>query len=525
MSLSAAGNSGCHRWFRFVCTTMLLAGLISEIGAAPPAASPLNPSEESENIVVDAAAPSHAFPHFWEQIFGSGRAVLSLRDSYRKDLRRVRDVTEMQYVRCHAIFHDEIGIYGEDAGGNPVYNFTYADQIYDGLLENKVRPFVELSFMPSKLAASQKEHPFWYRPIVAPPKNWNRWEDLIYRFASHLVERYGIDEVSRWYFEVWNEPNIDFWAGEPKERTYYELYDRAARALKHVSPRLRVGGPATAQAAWVDRFIDHCATGAVPVDFVSTHAYANDTSKDIFGTMEVIPRSDMIARAVQKVYKQVKDSRMPSLPIVWSEFNASYMNEVEVTDSPYMGPWLANTIRQCDGLVSSLSYWTFSDVFEEQGVARSPFYGGFGLIAPGGISKASFNVFKLLHQLGTERLEAASASVIVTKLPDGSLALAVWNYSPPGVQGNDRRITLSFKNLGGRRRVRIGLVDRDHGSPLSAWESMGKPPFPSRAQQQALLKAAELPPMEARTLKARSETASTEILLQSQGLALVIVKK
>ena len=151
----------------------------------------LNPPTSSaqvrtESINVDLQAPAHPFPHYWERMFGSGRANLSLRESYRRDLREVKQATGFEYVRFHAIFHDENGVYDEDAGGKPVYNFSYVDQIYDGLLENHVRPFVELSFMPGKLAAQQIFHPFWYRPIVSPPKDWNKWEDLISHFAQHL---------------------------------------------------------------------------------------------------------------------------------------------------------------------------------------------------------------------------------------------------------------------------------------------------------------------------------------------------
>src|SRR5580704_16163455 len=207
-----------------------------------------------DTIVVDANAPSHPFPHFWEKMFGSGRAVLSLRDSYRQDLREVKQITDFEYVRFHAIFHDEVGVYDEDGQGHPLYNFSYVDQIYDGLLANHVRPFVELSFMPQKLAAHNLLHVFWYKPNVSPPKDWDKWNDLIAAFTKHLVDRYGIDEVSQWYFEVWNEPNLDFWDGEPKQSTYWELYDNTARTIKSVSQRLRVGGPATAQAAWVDAF-------------------------------------------------------------------------------------------------------------------------------------------------------------------------------------------------------------------------------------------------------------------------------
>src|SRR6185437_3298075 len=348
---------------------------------------------QTETIEVDPSTPSHPFPHYWEKMFGSGRAILSLRDSYRRDLREVKQATGFEYIRFHAILDDDVGLYDEDAAGHPIYNFSYIDQIYDGLLENGVRPFVELSFMPKKLAEKQAVQAFWYAPVVSPPKDWDRWGDLISQLARHLIARYGIDEVSQWYFEVWNEPNLDFWAGDPKEATYYHLYDVTAQALKKVNSRLRVGGPSTAQAAWVDRFLRHCAANHIPVDFVSSHVYANDSAHDVFGTNESIPRTQMVCRAIHKVHDQVAASSLPALPIIWSEYNASYKNEPDVTDSIFMGPWLADTIRQCDGLVDMLSYWSFSDVFEEQGVVKKPFYGGYGLIAEDGLPKPSFSAF------------------------------------------------------------------------------------------------------------------------------------
>src|ERR1039457_1818208 len=330
-----------------------LTALICLVGA--PVAAPAPVSSQPDVIMVDATAPGHPFPHFWEQMFGSGRAILSLRESYRNDLRDVKQITNFQYVRFHAIFHDEVGIYDEDAQGHAVYNFSYVDQIYDGLLANGVRPFVELSFMPKKLAARDAPHAFWYKQNVAPPKDWNKWDDLITQFTKHLVDRYGIDEVAQWYFEVWNEPNLDFWVGNPKDTTYFELYDHAARAVKRVSPRLRVGGPATAQAAWADRFLAHCKEKNVPVDFVSTHVYGNDTAQDVFGTQEKISRNHMVCRAVKKVHEQIAASAYPAIPLIWSEYNAAYDNNPAVTDSAYMGPYLANTIRECDGLTTMMS--------------------------------------------------------------------------------------------------------------------------------------------------------------------------
>ncbi len=269
---------------------------------------------QEETLVIDAQAPHHAFPHFWEQMFGSGRANLSMRASYRDDLRLVQNVTDMRYIRFHAILDDENGVYDEDSQGHPIYNFSYVDQIYDGLLTNGVKPFVELSFMPRKLAANLKPHPFWYRPLPSPPNDKAKWEALIQAFTDHLVNRYGRDEVRQWYFEVWNEPNIDFWNGDPKQQTYFALYDETAEAIKKVDPAIRVGGPATAQAAWVDAFIAHCMQNHIPFDFVSTHVYGNDTSMDVFGQKLDIARRDMVARSAKKVYEQVKASAAPNTP-------------------------------------------------------------------------------------------------------------------------------------------------------------------------------------------------------------------
>lgn len=473
-----------------------------------------------EVIQVDVNGPQHPFPHFWEQMFGSGRAILSLRESYRDDLRTVKKATGFQYVRFHAIFHDEVGVYDEDALGKPVYNFSYVDQIYDGLLQNGVRPFVELSFMPKKLASANRPHPFWYNPNVAPPKDYSRWGDLIHQFAQHLVYRYGIDEVSQWYFEVWNEPNIFFWAGDPKEQTYYQLYDAAAKALKSISPKLRVGGPATATAAWVDRMIQHAIENNVPLDFVSTHVYGNDTAHDVFGTNEQIPRTQMVCRAVAKVHDQIKASARPDLPLIWSEFNASYSNEPSVTDTGFMGPWLADTIRQCDGQADIMSYWTFSDVFEEGGVVKKPFYGGFGLLAEDGLPKPAFNAFKLLHQLGETEIQTDSQDALVTRHADGSLAIAVWNLSLPEEKGAAREFALQCKGLAAARHATINLLDADHGSLLQAYAAMGSPATPTRAQIKALRAAAELRPPQSIPIR----NGRIELQLAPKALALIEIR-
>jgi len=438
--------------------------------------------EHLEMVTIDAHGPARPFPHFWEETFGSGRAILALRESYLSDLREVKKATGFRYVRFHNILHDEVGVYDEDPQGRPVYNFSYVDQIYDGLLENGVRPFVEISFMPTKLALRQDVHPFWYHPIVSPPKDYHKWDDLIHAFAKHLIDRYGADEVAQWYFEVWNEPNIDFWTGDPKESTYEELYDHTAQALKSVSPRLRVGGPSTSSAHWVDSFLQHVSTHSVPIDFVSSHGYADDTVQDLFSSNENIPMDQRVCRAIGKVRNQIAASARPNLPLMWTEWNVPSFGPLRARDTAYVGAALADDIRQCDGLVSMMSFWTFSDVFEEGGPKREPFDGGFGLIAMGGIKKPSYSGFALLHQLGDEIIPQNAGDLLVTRRHDGTLAIAAWNLIDPDKTGHSKTMDVKIQGIRPDSAVRVTRVDYQHGNTLAAYENMGSPRYPTQAQ-------------------------------------------
>ena len=473
-------------------------------------------ASSQEQIQIDARAQTTPFPHFWEQMFGSGRAILTLRDSYREDLLAVKQITDFKYIRFHAILHDEVGVYNEDQHGNPVYNFSYVDQIYDGLLKNGVRPVVEISFMPKKLAFNPDAlHPFWYKPNVSPPRSLKAWDALMTQFAQHLVERYGIDEVSQWYFEVWNEPNIDFWDGIPRKGSYFELYAHTARALKAVSPRLRVGGPATAAAAWVDDFLKYNAVNHVPVDFVSSHGYADDTVENLFHSDENIPMDDRVCRAIAKVRGQIKASSAPNLPLLWTEWNVQGMHESR--DTTFVGPALANTIRECDGDVTFMSFWTFSDVFEEGGPIAQPFEGAFGLRAKGGINKPSYYAFALLHQLGQQRMANPSKNVIVTAEGSG-LVIAVWNLVDPGQQTTSRKVELVFHNLPADAGVSLERVDNEHGNVLPKYAAMSKPLDPTPVQVQQLNRETALPPAE------RTHLTGGKFQLELEPNALVLLK-
>jgi xylan 1,4-beta-xylosidase len=478
-----------------------------------------NPSGNAqENVEIDAQAQTSPFPHFWEQMFGSGRAILSLRESYRSDLRAVKEVATFEYVRFHAILHDELGVYNLDDHCNPVYNFAYVDQVYDGLLKNGVKPYVEISFMPKKLAFNPDDlHAFWYKQNVSPPKSMDQWDDLIKHLVQHLVDRYGIDEVATWYFEVWNEPNIDFWGGIPRQRSYFDLYAHTARDVKSVSQRLRVGGPATAASAWISDFLKYTSENHVPVDFVSTHGYADDTTLDLFGKNEDIPMDERVCKAVAKVHGEIKASSEPNLPLIWSEWNVQGMDNSR--DTIFVGPALANTVRQCDGLVNMLSFWTFSDVFEEGGPIAKPFVGMFGLRAKGGINKPSYYAYGLLHQLGDQRLANASNNVIVTKTQDGSLAIAAWNLVDPDKTGQTRTMDLVFRNLPASAQVSIQRVDADHGNVLPKYDAMGSPLDPTAAQVEQLNRETALPAPDEAPLR----DGRLELTLTPNALFLVVV--
>jgi xylan 1,4-beta-xylosidase len=498
---------------------MRLFRLLAILLAVEVVAYPL-PAQNSQKVLIDALAAGDPFPHFWEQTFGSGRAILSLRESYRNDLREVKKVAEFRYVRFHNILHDEVGVYDEDERGNPIYNFSYVDQIYDGLLANKVRPFVEISFMPKKLAARQDVHPFWYKQIVSPPNDYAKWDALIHALAQHLIDRYGIDEVAQWYFEVWNEPNIDFWTGEPKQATYFELYDHTARALKAVNSRLRVGGPATSSAHWVDDFIRHVAAENVPVDFISSHSYGDDTVEDLFGTHEDIPMDQRVCRSIKKVHDQIAASSRPKLPLMWTEWNVPSFGPLHARDTEYVGAALADDIRQCDGLVDMMSFWTFSDVFEENGPKQEPFDGGFGLMAMGGIKKPSYTGFAVLHRLGQERIAQDASNVLVTRAADGTLVIAAWNLVDPDRKGSAENTEFNINGVAPNATVRVTRADAEHGNTLAAYKRMGSPTYPTRKQVADINRVAE----ESKPEKLQLTRGSITLVVPVNGIVLLEVK-
>jgi xylan 1,4-beta-xylosidase len=473
-------------------------------------------------IHVDTHQTVGPFPHYWESIVGSGRAVLALRADYQYDIRLVHNQTGMESVRFHGIFDDDDGVCQLDPRGDVVYNFQYVDQIYDSLLDAGIRPFVELSFMPRALASGNKTV-FWYKANTTPPKDMNSWAELITTFARHLSDRYGGEELSRWSFEVWNEPNLDFWSGTQEQ--YFELYRRTATALKAVDKRLRVGGPATAETAWAPDFIEYCVKHDAPVDFLSTHIYANDPQNKVFGHETDYSLDDVIPLALRKVHNQVASSSIPHLPIYITEWNSTFMNDSAITGSAFNAAFIANTLHRCEGIVDAMSYWCFSDVFEEQGVPKEIFYGGYGMIAIRRIPKPSFHAFTLLHRLGSERYKVSGGPAMATRRADGSVVILIWNVTTRDVHGNPvpgqpLSVRLEVRGLGHRNKLSVTHVDEHHGSALEAYHQMGSPRYPTVPQIESLQRAAQLPSPET-SLVAGGNLTEIPIELPPSGIALL----
>jgi len=212
-------------------------------------------------------------PHFWEHTVGGSHATMGLRADWRKQLRRCHDELGFRHVRFHGLLSDGMGTL-VDEQDQLLYSFFNADQIWDYLLSIGMKPFVELSFMPTALA-SGKTTAFNYQANVTQPKDNTQWATLIHKLVSHWVDRYGLDEIRTWFFEVWNEPNLKaFWPGT--QESYFEFYRCTANTIKQVDAKLQVGGPATAKDGWIDDFLAYCERVDAPLDFVSTHHYPTD---------------------------------------------------------------------------------------------------------------------------------------------------------------------------------------------------------------------------------------------------------
>lgn len=320
------------------------------------------------------------FDRYFNHCVGAGRAGELLRKTAVEHMNLVSKECGFRYVRFHGLLSDDMAVYLTSRDGSVQYNWQYIDMVYDEILSAGMKPFVEVSFMPRDLASGEKSL-FWWNANVTPPADYDRWYDLIHQLILHFTHRYGQQEVSTWYFEIWNEPNHPAFFSHGLDE-YLKLYETTARAIKDVNASYAVGGPATAGNAWISELIQFCYDNSVPLDFLSTHTYCVDGHFDEFGEKQLMLREDQdcIMKDIAQVVAEVKNSPMPHLPIHYTEWSASYSPRDPIHDSYFHAPFILYHIKRLMGQIASLSFWTFTDVFEETGPAPTPFHGGFGLI-------------------------------------------------------------------------------------------------------------------------------------------------
>jgi xylan 1,4-beta-xylosidase len=469
----------------------MLAILPMLFAATPGWADPDGPRK----VEVDLSRAGAPVDRFFDLSVGSDFPGTLIRPDSQAQLATTTKELGFRYIRFHAIFHDVLGTVRE-TNGKISYDWSKIDQLYDGLLAKHIRPFVELGFTPNAMLTSEQTI-FYWKGNTSHPKP-AAWRDLIDTFVRHLRERYGAEEVRSWYFEVWNEPNLDgFWEGADKP-AYFALYDLTAKTIKAIDPALRVGGPSTAGAAWVPEFLEHVAKNGVPVDFVTTHTYGVDggfLDEQGKADTKLSPSPDAIIGDVRRVREQIQASRFPGLPLFFSEWSTSYTPRDFVHDSYISAPYILTKLKAVQGLAQGMSYWTYSDLFEEPGPPPTPFHGGFGLMNREGIRKPAWFAYRYLHALRGRAIPVADASAMAA-VDARHVSMVLWDWHQPEQKLSNKPFytrlvpaTPSAPILADLRHVAPGryrLLVRRTGfranDPMSAYIDMGMPDSLSPAQ-------------------------------------------
>lgn len=498
------GVPGQERWYRVAAIASI--GDESQPASAPIAATPSVSGEAQCTVRVDASTSLGELHRPWRPMIGSehlsqldygvGPGGRHIGDEFAEALRLAHDELGVAAIRAHAIFDDGLGTYRE-VDGRPVHDFTGIDRIYDRLLDLGLRPIVELSFMPRDLAADASKTVFDYGAIVSPPRDWDRWSELVRSLVRHLVDRYGLDEVRTWGFEVWNEANLEvFWAGTREE--YLRLYDVTALVVKSVDEGLRVGGPASAAVGWLDLLLDHVRRSGAPIDFLSTHTYGN-------APLDLRP---LVARHGH-----------PGLPLWWTEWGAHATHFNNAHDSVWSGAYLVRGMASAMDRIDALAYWTISDHFEELARPDALLHGGFGLLSVGNLRKPRWWGQWMLEQLGDERVAGEVSgdgagdmvNAVAARDADGRVTLVVWNATVDVTKAGgepllDRHVELSISGLGAAEYVlRHRRLDELHSNLNRLWKQLARGrDWPDDAGWRALQAADRLDDLE------RESTVSPE---------------
>ncbi len=468
-------------------------------------------------FTCDLAAKSRPFAHTWETCVGSGHALLALRADWQRDLARCHADLGFRTVRFHGILSDGMGTL-TDQMDRLLDSFHNADTIFDYLLSIGMKPFVELSFMPLALSTGG-DIVFHYKGNITPPRDYDQWAALTGRLVRHWTERYGLEEVRSWHFEVWNEPNLSaFWTGTQAD--YFHLYRVTRDAIKAVDQDLRVGGPATSSNSWIDDFLSYCAANDAAPDFVSTHHYpTDDFGKPGDDTEAQLAASHLGVLAEQSSAVRAK---VGDLPLYYTEWCTSSNPRDALHDDPYAAAYIVRTVMEQQGIVDGYSYWTFSDIFEENYFPSVPFHGGFGLMNIHGIAKPSYRGYEILHGLGDCAHEVSgghdTVKVWVTS-GGGRVSVLLVNLALPRHLIEAQTVQVDLTGLPpGTARSRG--IDADHANAKARWQTMGAPDYPTPEQVDTLHEASRMVWQTVETQRDGDRTR-VEITVQPQSVTVI----
>lgn len=449
----------------------------------------------------------------WQIGLGNDHAYQLHRTDVCEHIKLAHDELGIKYIRCHGIFDDDMLTY-QRMGDCRMFrsvpfnnkieeiNFRQVGHVYDNLLACGVKPFVELSFMPSALASGKKLG-LRYDPNITMPKSLVTWGEYIKKFIHFLIDRYGAEEVETWYFEVWNEPDLDcFFAGTKKD--YFKLYEVTARAIKGVSPKLRVGGPSTSACLWIEDFLNFCKENNVPCDFVSTHHYPGDAFgnfvnfnnvKQMFSSaMDAVnnhkPLSDTMTNmfflpddfirwdkgTLARMDDEAK-GKVGDMPLFITEWNSMAVFGSPVHDEKYSAAFAVKSCMDLNNTLGGYMFWCCSDIFEEQFMLPKPFVGSFGIVSNDGIPKPNFWGFKILSQLYNKRLALpmrTNEAVEHAAFVDGDKTqVLVYAQDQDYFKNETHEISIVVNCKA--TSVTVQRIDDIHCNPKAEWIRLGKP--------------------------------------------------
>lgn len=454
---------------------------------------------EKKNCIINPNQ-TFLFHNHVTDCIGTGRMGLALQKEYQEQLAYVQREIGFKHIRGHGLFADDLAIYHEyeDEDGNVKveYNFTYLDLVMDSYRSLGLRPFLELGFMPEKLASGDQTV-FYWKGNVTPPKSYETWCELVINTLCHLLDRYGREEVLSWPIEVWNEPNLPGFWKEADMQEYFKLFEKTFWAIKELDQNFRVGGPAICgveDELWMKSFMEFCHEHKIPLDFVTRHHYTTElpVTDGHYGYAELsdIEEGFGVLHVSREIVDQYEEYR--GLEIHITEFNTSYIPNCPLHDTNQNAAYVAHMLSRLGDDNESYSYWTFGDIFEEFGVPYTPFHGGFGLVANGCIPKPTFWTFQFFGELKGTCVYKSDEAVVMNR-GDGSFNGIVWNACRNRT-GRELEFTLQLPKqmLGTSQQFCLvkKVVDEVSCNPLKCWHDLGEPANLSDNQKKLILENA-----------------------------------